>query len=140
MPDESSKARTFKVLLRNPFFILYLISSTCTGLGIYIFGSFVPEFANITFPELSSTQTAIIVSAMGVGSFAGRLIFSSLAATSPRAPLTLFILSLALCGVSNGLIPLCTNYGLLVFNSAIQGMFFGKSSLIVWIGWGYLTI
>ncbi len=123
----SSPLHVYFTFLAKPSFLLVALSTMFAGAAIFIYGAYVPEYASIAIPEVTSTEVAILVCAMGANSFLGKILFGSLSMTSPNAPLLLHALSLALCGVSDILVPFCPTYLTHVSNSTIQGMFLGET-------------
>ncbi|XP_067668210.1 monocarboxylate transporter 13-like [Haliotis asinina] len=116
---------------QRPLFILFLLSATFSGISLFIYGSYIPEQAVAALPDVTSTEIALLVSAIGGGSFFGRILFGSLSMTSPRAPLILFTTALGLCGVSDILVPICRSYVSLMFNSTLHGVFLGGWTTII---------
>ncbi|XP_046570668.1 monocarboxylate transporter 12-like isoform X2 [Haliotis rubra] len=116
---------------QRPLFILFLLSAMFSGVSLFIYGSYIPEQAVAALPDVTSTEIALLVSAIGGGSFFGRILFGSLSMTSPRAPLILFTTALGLCGVSDIFVPICRSYVSLMFNSTLHGLFLGGWTTII---------
>ncbi|XP_046325645.2 monocarboxylate transporter 3-like isoform X1 [Haliotis rufescens] len=119
------------ILKQRPLFVLFLLSAVFSGVSLFIYGSYIPEHAITAVPDVTSTEIAILVSAIGGGSFFGRILFGSLSMTSPRAPLILFTTALGLCGVSDILVPICRSYISLMLNSTLHGLFLGGWTTII---------
>lgn len=127
----------FLRLLRSPDAILLAIAHISLGFGYYTFATFIPDYVTTSPYSMTTSEASLIVSSLGYGSIAGRIIFSGISMASHKATNYIFILSVCVCGLTNLLVPLCKDSIAFYTNGVAYGIALGK---IVWSLWNCRNI
>ncbi|XP_071086288.1 monocarboxylate transporter 13-like [Haliotis cracherodii] len=122
-------------VFKIPGTITASIAHIAFGFSLYTFSTFVPEYVTTSISRLTATQAALVVTAPGYGSMAGRIIFSAISMATDKAANYIFLLSICGMGVTNLLIPLCENPTAFYINGTVYGLalggFFGVLTLVL---------
>ncbi|XP_071086712.1 monocarboxylate transporter 13-like [Haliotis cracherodii] len=115
----------FLRLLRSPDVIIVAIAHISLGFGYYTFATFIPDYVTTSPYSMTTSEASLIVSSLGYGSIAGRIIFSGISMASHKATNYIFILSVCVCGLTNLLVPLCKDSIAFYTNGVAYGIALG---------------
>ena len=111
-------------LMKNPLFVMFVISNFLTSIGFCIPYMFLPDWAIIQ--GIDPQKAPFLISVIGMANTVGRVVFGFLSDRPCVNRLYLYNVALTICGVFTSLSPFCYSYELLCAYAAVFGMFLGE--------------
>lgn len=106
-------------ILKDPIFILFIISNFCTSIGFNI--PYVYIVAQAKSRNISQEDGSYLLSVIGIANTVGRVVLGYVSDKTWINRLFVYNISLTICGVATGLSALCYDF----YSFAVYGTVFG---------------
>lgn len=113
-------------LIKNPIVLMLCLSNFLCNVAFYTPFVYLPMYAESLNLGITSNQTSFLLSIIGITNTLARVFYGWLSDRGWVRPLTIYCVTMVLCGVLTCFVPLMQSYGLLMTYSAVFGFLVGK--------------